>query len=94
MFDWLMKIIDNAKGTRQTASPMWHSTGSRMRKSRTPFQSQRRRKIYQCKMQVESFRDKDERLARFKELRAQGTPDVCKWSGGDEQGSIWYVAHN
>lgn len=53
-----------------------------------------KRVVQPCRMQVEEFRDKDARLERFRELRAKGTPDVCKWSGGDKRGSIWYVAHN
>jgi hypothetical protein len=94
VFDWLMSIFDHARGLDQTAPPMWQSRGSRMRKSRTPFSSSRKRGPGELRMQVEAFRDKEARLERFRELRAKDTPDVCKWSGGDGKGAIWYVAHN
>jgi len=73
--------------------PFWRGRPTRMRHSRTPFGSTRKRIYHPNQMQVEGFRDKDTRDARFRELRAQKTPHVSRYSTYDGGKSLWCVVY-
>jgi hypothetical protein len=51
----------------------------------------RKREIGKQRMKVEEFADKEERNARFQELRAQGIPHVSKFSTVRDNKSVWCV---
>jgi len=55
-----------------------------MKKSRTPFAG-RAKNVAGSRFTIEEFWDKDVRDARFRALREQGTPNVTKFSTGEEQ---------
>ena len=74
-----------------TNAPGWRHPGYKMKKSRRPFSSDRKREPGKQEMHVEEFTDKTLRDARFQELRAAGTPNVTKYSMAHASGSRWYV---
>lgn len=44
-------------------------------------------------MQTEGFREKERRDARFRELRAQGTPHLNRYSTYEGGKSLWCVVY-
>lgn len=71
----------------------WYTPSPRMKHSRRPFSSSRHRGPGAQRMQVEGFRDKDMRDARFRELRAQKTPHLSRYSTYDGGKSLWCVVY-
>lgn len=74
----------------ESTKPGWAGRTPRMRKSRTPFQGRAKRYGTQH-MQVETFRSKEKRDERFRQLRYEGVKHVSKFSDWQHGHDIWCV---
>lgn len=105
LLEMIKRVLSFQDWKEASSLPGWRSRPPRMRHTRTPFHGSRRHEIAPNQMTVEEFTDKDERNARFRELRAidaKGKPHrrhVSKWStvrtkGGSGEGeNVWCVAY-
>lgn len=90
LLDRILQVLDINRAKEITSAPGWRGTGTRMKKSRTPFMG-RGHTYHALQMHIEEFKDKGERDARFRELRAAGTKHVSKFSDVRGTKSIWCV---
>jgi hypothetical protein len=84
VLEMIKRVLGFQDWKEASALPGWRPRPTRMKHSRTPFSSGRKRDVGVQHMTIERFADKIERDLRFKELRERGTPNVSKYSTVEE----------
>lgn len=91
LLEQIARILNFQDWKEASALPGWRARPSRMKHSRTPHSSGRKREPGVQNMHVEEFATREERNERFRLLRERGTRNVSKYTvsraaGADNKG--------